>query len=115
VNVNRARIIIQIVDLYFQCAYVDCKIFNVSVARVQLDINVKTHFRVLFTFVKQVKIAVTEAQRDRYEEISSKLLYNNDVEILNVVIDQQKNYRAHSFILNVILYYDQCKNAIFCE
>jgi hypothetical protein len=50
-----------------------------------------------------MKIALIEAQRDRYEEVSSKLLYNDDVEVLSVVVDQQKDYRAHFLISNIIL------------
>ncbi len=64
-NVNRARIVTQIVDLYFQCAYVDFKIFNVSTIRVQLVIDVEAHFRVSLKLVEQVKITLTEAQRGR--------------------------------------------------
>jgi hypothetical protein len=50
-----------------------------------------------------MKIALIEAQRDEYEEVLSELLYNDDVEILSVVVDQQKNHHAHFLISNVIL------------
>jgi hypothetical protein len=50
-----------------------------------------------------MKIALTEVQRDRYEEVSLRFLNNDDIKILNVVVNQQKNHRAHSFILNVVL------------
>jgi hypothetical protein len=80
-----------------------CKIFNVSIVRVQFVINVKTHSRVFLKFIKQMKIALIEAQRDRYKEISSEFLYNDDVQILNIVVVQQKDYCAHFFISNVVL------------
>jgi hypothetical protein len=42
-------------------------------------------------------------QRNRYEWISSKFLNNDDIKILNVDLDQQKNHRAHFLVSNVVL------------
>ncbi len=50
-----------------------------------------------------MKVALNEAQRDRYEEISSKFLNSDDIKVLNIVVNQQRNHRAHSFISNVVL------------
>jgi hypothetical protein len=50
-----------------------------------------------------MKVALIKIQRDRYEEISLKLLSSDDIKILNVVVNQEKNHRAHSFVLNVVL------------
>jgi hypothetical protein len=50
-----------------------------------------------------MKVALIKIQRDRYEKISLKLLNNDDVKILNVVVNQQKNHRAHFFVSNVVL------------
>jgi hypothetical protein len=35
-----------------------------------------------------MKVVLIKTQRDRYEEISSKFLNNDDIKILNVVVDQ---------------------------
>jgi hypothetical protein len=50
-----------------------------------------------------MKIVLTEIQRDRYEKISSEFLNNDDIKILNIIVNQQKNHRAHFFISNVVL------------
>jgi hypothetical protein len=52
VNVYRARIFIEIVDFYFQCANVDFEIFDILIVRVQFIVDVKTHFRIFVVFVK---------------------------------------------------------------
>jgi hypothetical protein len=50
-----------------------------------------------------MKVALIKTQRDRYERVSSKLLNSDDIKILNVVVDQQKNHRAYSFVSNIVL------------
>ncbi len=54
-----------------------------------------------------MKIILIIAQWDRCERISSKFLYCNDIIILNVFINEQRNHRTYSFIANIILQNDQ--------
>ncbi len=54
-----------------------------------------------------MKIILITAQWDRCEKISSKLLYCNDIIILNIFINEQRDHCAYSFIANIILQNDQ--------
>jgi hypothetical protein len=52
VNLYRARIFIEIVDFYLQCADVNREIFDTLIVRDKFIIDIKTFFRIFVEFVK---------------------------------------------------------------
>jgi hypothetical protein len=54
-----------------------------------------------------MKIILIIAQWNRCEEISSKFLYYNDIIILNIFVNEQRNHCAYFLIANIILQDDQ--------